>query len=157
MVTSTSVFEVVCGGEYSLRQPGERNSCVAELSPLVRLHVAFLFPERVKQTDQRRALTGVIMQIQQLKSAEAGRAQVGFDLFLVARELEAARGVGEIFIGRARHSVRAAVRARSGGRRSARPTKQTIGFGRGAEDFIIPRADEAGELLITSKSGYATH
>ena len=38
------------------------------------------------------------MQVEQLKTREAGRAQVGLDLFLVARELKTSRGPREIFV-----------------------------------------------------------
>ena len=45
-----------------------------------------------------RALAKVIVQIEQLIARKFGRAQIGFDLFFITRELEAARCVGKIVI-----------------------------------------------------------
>jgi len=70
---------------------------VAEFFELVRGGVAFAIPKRIEQTDQRRALPGVIVQVEQLESGEARRAEVGFDFLLVTFELEPARGLRKIF------------------------------------------------------------
>src|SRR5205814_4768868 len=74
----------------------EWNSCVAEILEFVRACVTLRLPECIEQTDEGRSLTEIIMKIEQLKSAEPRRAQVGFDLFLVTLKLKSPRCLSKL-------------------------------------------------------------
>src|SRR5207249_129195 len=80
--------ELVGHGKDALGHTREWDSCVAEILEFLRAGVTLRLPKRIEQTDECRSLTEVIMKIEQLKSAEGRRAQVGFDLFFVAIKLK---------------------------------------------------------------------
>ena len=124
-------FELVRWREYSLLQSRERHDRVAILFELRWRDVAFAFPKRIEQADERRALAGVIVQIQQLKTREAGRAQVGFDFFLVTLQLQATGCLRKFMVLR-QHAVRG---------------------GGVAEDFKITRLHNTGKFLEDGKIG----
>src|ERR1043165_5967972 len=79
-------------------QSRERHGRVAELFEFILADVRLRFPKRVEQTNERGSLSEIVVKIEQLKSAQSGCAQVGFDLFLVSSELKFSRGVGKIFV-----------------------------------------------------------
>ena len=83
-------------GPDAFGQAGEGNGFVAEPTILSRFEVAFLVPESIEHADQRGALPGEIVQVEQLKARPAGRAQAGFDLVFVEQRLEPAGGAQEI-------------------------------------------------------------
>ena len=58
----------------------------------LRRDVAFPLPEGVEHADQRSALPGEVMEIEQLEAAEARRAQRRLDLLFVAERLQLPRG-----------------------------------------------------------------
>ena len=65
------------------------------------------------------------MQIEQLKTREAGRAQIRFNLFLVARELKTPRSPCEVFVF----------------------FQHAVLFGDVFEDLVIARLQVAGEFV----------
>jgi len=81
----------LAAGPYTLSQAGKWNGFSAESLILFGCDVAFLFPEGVEDTDQRCALTGKVMQIEQLESAKAGSSHHRLDLFLVTDRLKLTR------------------------------------------------------------------
>ena len=87
--------ELFGGGEDALMEAGERHDGAGKLAEFGGLGVAFAFPEGVEHADEGGALAEVIVEFEQLKAGEAGGAQGGLDVFLVALELEAAGGLGE--------------------------------------------------------------
>src|SRR6185369_11595098 len=80
------------------REPCERDRRIAELGEVIHLQLILRTPKGIKQTDKRGSLSEVIVQIEQLKTAQAGRAQICFDLLLVAFELKSSGRVGERFV-----------------------------------------------------------
>jgi hypothetical protein len=80
--------ERISGRENAFRQTRQWHSRVAELGELVPAGVTLWLPECVEQSNQGSPLAQIIMQIQQLKSTQARRSQIGLDLFLVAGKLK---------------------------------------------------------------------
>ena len=74
--------------EDSLGQPRQRHRVIAEAAELRRCDVRFGVPEGIEHTDERRALPGEVVQVQQLEATQARRAQAGLDLLLVAEGLQ---------------------------------------------------------------------
>ena len=72
-------------------QPSQRHRRPAEAVELLGCDIALLVPERVEHADQRRALAGKVVQVQQLEAAKARGAQRRLDLFLVTECLQFAR------------------------------------------------------------------
>ncbi len=75
-------------GEYELREAGENDKRVAEFTPLVAIHIAFLLPEHIERTDERRALSAIVVEAQELESCILLGAEVALYLVLVAECLE---------------------------------------------------------------------
>ena len=94
--TSTSAVKRLVGGPDALEHARQRDGRVAEPAEFRRGDVALGFPERVEHADQRRALPGKVVQVEQLEAADARRAQRGLDFLLVAERLELAGGAQEI-------------------------------------------------------------
>ena len=117
-------FQRIRRGEYPLPQTDEGNDRVAIFFEFHRRHIAFALPERIQQTDQRGALAGVIVQVEQLKSGQLRRAQVGLNFLLIARGLEMTRGLRELMVLR----------------------QHAMGDGGVAENFIIPGLHEPREF-----------
>src|SRR5262249_28192401 len=84
--------------ESAFGQSRQRHDRAAEVSEFLWRDVALGFPKRIQHTNERCALAEIIVEIEQLKTAEAWRAQVGFDFLLVALDLETSGGPGKIAI-----------------------------------------------------------
>src|SRR5262249_15955113 len=85
---------------------------------------AFGFPERVEQTDQRRPLAKVVVEIEQLKAVEARSSEICLDLLLVTGQLIASGSPGEVPV----------------------PGEEALRGKRIGEDSVVPRLHETGEL-----------
>src|SRR5258708_34420205 len=83
-------FEILVRAENPLAQTRQRNRAVAEPAELLSGDVTLVLPERVQHSNQRRALSGKVVQIQQLESPHPRRAQSGFNFLLVAQRLKLA-------------------------------------------------------------------
>ena len=79
------------------QQPRQRHGGVVKTTVFGSGDVRFAVPERIQHADQRRALAGKIVQVEQLNAAETRRAQRRFDLFLVAEHLKFAGRHEEVF------------------------------------------------------------
>ena len=79
-----------------LEQAREKDGRIAEPPVFPCADVPFGVPERVEHADQSSALTGEIVKIEQLESADAGSAQRRFDLLFVTERLELPGSAQEI-------------------------------------------------------------
>ena len=77
---------------------------IAESSELVGGDVTFVFPERIEDANECCTLSGEIVEVEQLKSAEAGGSKSGLDVFFVKEGLEFA-GSDEEIMGEVSHMV----------------------------------------------------
>src|SRR5436190_9431329 len=109
--------ERISPGVSATRQARQRHCRVAELGELVRIGIPLRLPERIEQTDQSRSLPEIIMQVEQLKSAETRCPEICFYLFLVTLELKAARGLSKPLV----------------------HVEQSVSFQRVAKDFVVAR------------------
>ncbi len=110
---------VPTGETFAVGNPGQRDRRLAEAAELVGRDVRLRVPERIEHADQRGPLAGKVVKVEQLKTAEAGRAQRGFDLLLVTERLQLAGGHQEI-AGLVTHVV--CLRADRGRPRSSLPS-----------------------------------
>src|SRR5206468_2889856 len=91
-------IERISRREDALLESRKQHGRTAEPAKLLRCRVALRFPKCVEQTDQRRALAEVIVQVEQLKTAQAGRPQIRFDFLFVARQLKPTGGFRQILV-----------------------------------------------------------
>ena len=97
---ATSMSEVKVSAVVYTRsfKPGERDGGVVPLAKLGWNRRSPWLPESVQHANQGAALAKVVVQVEQLEAAKAGRAQAGLDLFLVAGDLEAAGGMRNLLV-----------------------------------------------------------
>ena len=79
-------------GIDELGEAGQQDQRIAELTPVIARGVAFLTPMHIQRTHQRRALTTIVVQSQQLESCIILCTQVALYLVLIAEGLQLSTG-----------------------------------------------------------------
>ena len=105
-----------------LLQLGQRHDGTGETGVFSGGHIPFRIPERVEHADERGALAGEIVEVEQLETAETGSAQGGLDLVFVAERLKFSGGHQEIL----------------------RLGQKAVALRRLLEDFKVLRLEESG-------------